>query len=240
MRAVTLIGVAACLLFSLCEATSFPPEFDEARCDSSTSIGRDNLNSIIDSLAAETGCNADALGRELASVDYFETDRSDLLSGSNVDIYDLFCNSSACYSAVRLFIERCYSDDFAPELLTFIDGMCSQNDRGVSCYEIVSRSSGSPGSCYVNLQENGDIDDCSHRCRENLLAFSLDVGCCANNVYDIDFTRYLFYMDDRLWSSCGVSQPGDVCEYLPGSGATLAVNALLTIVATMMAATILL
>ena len=239
MRAVTLIGVT-CLFFSLCEATSFPPEFDEDRCDSSTSEGRRNLINITNNLALETGCDADALGVELARVSFFQTPRSNLLSRSIVDSYDLFCNTSACYSAVRQFIQRCYSDDFAPELITFIDGMCSQNEIGVSCYEVVSRSSGNPGSCYTNLQNNGNVDECSHNCRLDLLEFSLDVGCCANNVYDIDFTRYLFYMDDKLWNSCGVSQPGDVCTYLPGSGASLAVNALLTVVATTLAAVMIL
>ena len=237
-----LIALAA--LLALCEGQSFPIAINEDGPCASTTF---NLRDEVDRLAG-AGCDSDKLYVALSFLASGSASRNTILTlGSAYD--DALCNSS-CYSAVTQLINFCFTDYIAEDFIDLLDGMCSTNENGVPCYEVVSGYSGGPSACYADLQGNGELDECSHSCRLQLRQFYLNVGCCARNVFDIDFTRYLYWRDDTIWSPCDLNPPSDECTYqsfagrsrVPdvSSGQALAVNVLLTVITTMLVAVMML
>ena len=74
-------------------------------------------------------------------------------------------------------------------------GLCGKNSKGQLCYEIDDASKENAREQCLNPPER-----CTNSCRDALLAYRSDFGCCVNVGAD-------FIQSDELWRGCGVPKP---------------------------------
>ena len=191
--------------------------------------------------AAGTTCNTPNLVNAIITLQFFApTDRLTLINTPTIStIYQALCDTS-CFPIVQNFITSCIAPNEAQNLNAVVNGMCSVSSNKIACYNITrliqqQNANLLPSACYGTLQNQGTKDQCSLQCRYNLLRFSLDAGCCAQNVYNTEYLRYLFYMDSQIWDNCGISRPSAQCTTSTGyplalSGAgTVAINSVISV-----------
>ena len=116
-----------------------------------------------------------------------------------------------CAGAFIMFGDLCPND--LPTFHVYLRGICSMNSNSELCGFSVEHNNGSRvyQKCYV---ETNAFVRCRNRCKNSLIRFMDDIGCCINTFYNDTQTIIPIFpptlnssVDPLLWEACGLPYP---------------------------------
>ena len=131
------------------------------------------------------------------------------------ELFEVYCDPE-CWDMYYDYIDSCGNSGLMSTI--FYHSMCSENENGVLCYNyLTSESHYNPKPM---IEDNCDMnnDTCGQSCYEALEAFSMELGCCVNTLYNTSATDPVAgYL---LWATCDVARPEFCVENNFSDGAT--------------------
>ena len=118
-----------------------------------------------------------------------------------------------CAGDFITFDELC--PEHLPNFSEFLRGICSVNSHSELCAFSVERNDGSRvyKKCFVEINA---FEQCQFSCRNSLIHFMDDIGCCINTFYNDTqsiLTNYLPTINSSvnplLWEACDVPYPNE-------------------------------
>ncbi len=117
-------------------------------------------------------------------------------------LFDVYCDPF-CGDIYFNYLDNCGSAGIV--LTFFYRNFCSENEKGVACYNyIISEELHNPKP-EVDEYCSGVNETCTTNCFYALEAMATELGCCVNTIYNVSIpdpsTAY------ELWDLCNVPTP---------------------------------